>query len=141
MPELDTSYYSAYGEGSFCNGKKVVLNSINSIEEIRREIIATGDRRQFFSSNSLPFYEKLILNHSIVRTMPDCFGHAMAIKGSVGAMVDFGINFWDFAATKLLIEEAGGKLVIQNKYTLNNVDKYNIIFGKPAIVDLLIEMI
>ena len=47
----------------------------------------------------------------LLRTYPDAFGHLMAIRGSVDAMVDPWAYIWDFAPCKILVQEAGGAFI------------------------------
>jgi histidinol-phosphatase len=140
-PSLDLCYYASAAKGTFCNGTKMVIEDIESLEALTQEIIATGDRIQFELSDTMEAYNKLLTKHPLVRTLPDCFGHTLAAKGAVGAMIDFHINVWDIAATRLLVEEAGGKfLLIQKKQLAGGKIKYNMICGKPKVVDWLSEI-
>ncbi|MFI5144019.1 MAG: inositol monophosphatase family protein, partial [Ignavibacteria bacterium] len=44
------------------------------------------------------------------RGFGDCHGHSLVIKGMADAMIDPTPAPYDLAATKICIEEAGGKL-------------------------------
>jgi histidinol phosphatase-like enzyme (inositol monophosphatase family) len=133
-PGLGLCYYASQGNGTFCNGERITMQGV--LENFNKEIIATGDLKQFDDSNTFEAYQQLVKDHKLVRTLPDCFGHTLAAKGSVGAMVDFHLNIWDLAATKIIIEEAGGKFVLLNKWkNAHGIFKYNIICGKPEVVD------
>ncbi len=56
-------------------------------------------------------------------------------------MVDYYLNYWDFAATQLLIEEAGGRFVITGTQKLADGRlAYNMICGKPRVVDWLLKI-
>jgi histidinol phosphatase-like enzyme (inositol monophosphatase family) len=135
-PALDLCYYASQGHGTFCNGVRIDIQ--DTLDNFEKEIIATGDQKQFEDSGTTHAFKKLLENHKLVRTIPDCFGHTLAAKGAVGAMVDFHINVWDMAATKIIIEEAGGKYVLLKKTeAANGQFKYNIICGKPKVVDWL----
>lgn len=137
-PGLGLCYYASKGQGAFCNGEKITLTDTSNLDE---EIIATGDRWQFAKTGTLEAYKALLEQHKLVRTVPDCFGHTLAAKGAVGAMLDFHINAWDIAATKILIEEAGGKFLPLKKTELPDGGvKHNIICGKPKVVEWLGEL-
>lgn len=133
-PGLDLCYYASLDHGAFCNGVKITIQ--DTLENFEKEIIATGDLKQFDDSGTLCAYQELIKAHKLVRTLPDCFGHTLAAKGAVGAMVDFHLNVWDMAATKIIMEEAGGKYTLLKKAEIaKGKFKYNIICGKPKVVD------
>ena len=134
-PGLGLCYYASKGQGAFCNGEKITLADTSNLNE---EIIATGDHWQFAKTGTLEAYKALLEQHKLVRTVPDCFGHTLAAKGAVGAMLDFHINIWDIAATKILIEEAGGTFLSLKKTELpDGRTKHNIICGKPKVVEWL----
>ncbi|OGJ50958.1 hypothetical protein A2307_00980 [Candidatus Peregrinibacteria bacterium RIFOXYB2_FULL_33_20] len=138
-PGLELCYYASQGHGTFCNGTKLTIK--DTLDNFDKEIIATGDRNQFEKSGTTKPYKELLEKHEFVRTIPDCFGHTLAAKGAVGAMIDFHINAWDIAATKIIIEEAGGKFLLLKKSQLpNGKVKHNIICGKPKVVDWLDEI-
>jgi histidinol-phosphatase len=140
-PGLDLCYYAAKRLGAFCNGSPISILDIESTKELGKEIIATGDRNQFERTNTMDSYNDLLSKHELVRTLTDCFGHTLASKGAVGAMIDFYLNPWDVAATKILIEEAGGKFLLLNKSEYPNGKViHNIICGKPKVVDWLSEI-
>ncbi|MFA5954699.1 MAG: inositol monophosphatase family protein [Patescibacteria group bacterium] len=140
-PGLDLCYYAAKGLGTFCNETRITMKDIGSLSELSREIIATGDLKQFELSGTMDAYNNLLSKHQLVRTIPDCFGHTLAAKGAVGAMVDFHINDWDVAATQIIIEEAGGKFVTTKRtQSTDGKMKHNIICGKPKVVDYLTQI-
>ncbi len=133
-PGLDLSFYASKGHGTFCNGERVIMQA--ALDNFEKEIIATGDFKQFEDAGTTKAFQHLLENHHLVRTIPDCFGHTLAVKGAVGAMSDFHVNVWDMAATKILIEEAGGKYVLLKETEVAKEKfKYNIICGKPKVVD------
>ena len=50
-------------------------------------------------------------------------------------MVDYGLKRWDIAATRLLIEEAGGRYTCLHTSRHDGEPIYGFIGGKPAVVD------
>ena len=55
--------------------------------------------------------ESLRAAYPRTRGYADCFGHAMAAEGAYAAAVDFGLAPWDLAASRVLVEEAGGVVI------------------------------
>ncbi|MEW5910480.1 MAG: inositol monophosphatase family protein, partial [Thermodesulfobacteriota bacterium] len=133
-------FTGALGLGTRLNGKKISLKEIDSPASIETEILAIGERIQFVKAKKELFFDRLMRSHGHVRTYCDCFGHGLAISGHVGAMADFDLRLWDLFATKILIEEAGGKFIFLNASTPLGMDqKYDVVFGKPKIVDWIIR--
>jgi len=134
LPMLDRCYYGAKNCGVFMNDLPVIIEDLNIGGSVDLEIIATGDRLQFENVNMQEYFDIIYKSHKRVRTYTDCFGHAMAIEGSVGAMIDVDLKLWDVAATMLLVKEAGGIILDIPPCTDDGNGPYNIIFGKPGVV-------
>jgi len=134
LPMLDRCYYGAKDCGAFVNDLPVVIKDLSIMDHLDLEIIATGDRFQFENVAMQKYFDTIYKSHKRVRTYTDCFGHAMAIEGSVGAMIDVDLKLWDIAATLLLIKEAGGMILDIPPCPNDANGPYNIIFGKPKVV-------
>lgn len=140
LPGLNRCYSGAAGLGAYCNRQLLKLSDLTNEDSIEKEIIAIGERQQFVKAGKTDVFDTLMKNHPSVRTYCDCFGHAMALEGAAGAMVDYNLCRWDFAATEILIAEAGGKFIVsQNKNSGNGEMRFDLIFGKPSVVDWIVS--
>jgi fructose-1,6-bisphosphatase/inositol monophosphatase family enzyme len=139
LPLLDRCYYGARGLGSFCNGRSIELGGAREETVIEEEILAVGERRQFVKAGKVVLFDQLMLSHPAVRTYCDCFGHALAIEGAVGAMIDVHLGAWDIAATRVLVSEAGGKFVMLEVREAGDRRRFDVVFGKRGVVTWLVE--
>ncbi|MBZ0269265.1 hypothetical protein K8I85_14015 [bacterium] len=136
-PAWNVTYHAVRGGGAFRNGKVIAIRDVPA-SAVPGEIIGTGDRDQFRRSKALGRYDHLVRRHRIVRTIPDCVGHTLAAEGRIGAMVDYFLHRWDYAATELLVREAGGKFVLTGSRSLpDGGTAYDMICGKPRVVNWL----
>ncbi len=112
-----------------------------SADDLGQEVIAIGERRQFVACGKAEVFDRLVRAHESVRTYCDCFGHALAVEGAVGAMVDYNLHIWDVAAAEILIREAGGVYRRMNQEGVADRPggRYDVIFGKPAVVEWLCQ--
>ena len=142
LPGLDRTYSAARGLGTRCNGGVLTLDDLPGDEGLEKEIIGIGDRQQFVSAGRADVFDALMQAHPGVRTYTDCFGHALALQGSVGAMVDFDLRLWDTMASKVLMEEAGGRYVCFRR-TGNELreHRFDVILGKPRVVNWIVDRI
>lgn len=142
LPAIELRCAGALGEGAFCNGKKLSIEDGDEGDFIEHEIIAIGERKQFAAIGKEYVFDQIMGAHPSVRTYCDCFGHVMALTGSVGAMVDYNLHIWDSFATELLVKEAGGKhvRVFDGERGEKGV-RYDVVFGKPKVVDWLLNII
>lgn len=142
LPGLDKTYSAAKGLGARCNGRVVALEDLSGDEALAQEIIGVGDRQQFVNAGRPSVFDTLMRAHPGVRTYTDCFGHALALDGCVGAMVDFDLRLWDTMASKVLMQEAGGRYVCCERAGNDARDRrFDVILGKPRVVDWILDLI
>ncbi len=142
LPGLGRTYSAARGLGTRCNGRAVTLEDLPGDEPMEKEIIGIGDRHQFVSAGRTKVFDGLMRAHPGVRTYTDCFGHALALEGAVGAMVDFDLRLWDTMASKVLMEEAGGRYVCSQRAGKElREHRFDVILGKPRVVDWILDRI
>ena len=110
LPVLDLTYAAARGLGSRCNGSPV---RVSRESEIEKSIITVGDPAQFIRARREDAYRRIQELSPYLRGYTDCFGHTLVIKGSVAAMIDPDLNPWDVLATQVLVEEAGGTMILR----------------------------
>ena len=128
LPMLGLVFAGARGQGATCQGKQI---RVAPDRPMKTSILAVGDIAQFTSANCLQDYHRLITLSEYVRGYTDCFGHGMVLNGSVGAMLDPALNPWDILATQVLVEEAGGKILLRPSQVPGKVDA---LFGSPGLV-------
>jgi histidinol-phosphatase len=107
VPAMGELMYAATGEGTFLNGKPVKVSGIND------------PGKAYLSSGSLKYFEKLGLSTQLLelgrkaewaRGIGDAWAYHLVAQGKVDIMMEGDISYWDIAAGKILIEEAGGKV-------------------------------
>ena len=133
LPALDRCYSAGLGLGAWCDGRRLRIRDTPP-SQVAREIVSAGDRRRFALCRAAGAFDRLQLRHADVRGYIDCIAHAFAAEGMIGAAVDYGVKLWDIAATRLLIEEAGGRYVCSYRSSGPPPNLYGIICGKPTVV-------
>lgn len=130
LPAMGETYSAARGLGATCNGQRVRVASERQLSDrlisvpaselgrLREHLLAGGGSR---------------LPH--LRCFTDCAAHAMAARGSIDALAEFGLCRWDIAATEVVVEEAGGLVLIRD--SVDYAGKYDAIVGaETAVRDL-----
>ena len=142
LPGLNRTFSAARGLGARCNGEAVRLEDLPEDRPLEKEIIGIGDRQQFVDAGRADVFDALVAAHPAVRTYTDCFGHALALQGAVAAMVDFDLRLWDTMASKVLMEEAGGRyLCFQRAGSEPREHRFDVILGRPRAVDWIMDRI
>ncbi len=105
LPALGETAWAVKGHGAFCNNSPI---KVSQQKILKKSTLATADIYCFKEKNRMRLFNKLQKESALTRTYPDAFGHLMAIRGIVDAMVDPWAYIWDFAPIKIMAEEAGG---------------------------------
>lgn len=144
LPALGETYFGAQGVGCFCNGEPVNVDmgsdafpgvpeaGENDPDLSRQQILmAGGDPMQFRLAARGDDLARLS-SAPMFRGYTDCFGHAMVLRGAVGVMVDPFISPWDLVASRVLVKEAGGEILVRPSVEDERLDA---ILGRPGLVE------
>ena len=138
-PMLDIRVSAAFGLGAHKNGERVVLSDLDPGAIDGSERVMLPARANFIKHRDdghlFDAVARAHPNHRIYRT---CFTHTCAVLGTADAAIDYGNPIWDLAASRILIEEAGGKFLSVRAWDVPAVGRvYGSVMGKPALVDRL----
>jgi myo-inositol-1(or 4)-monophosphatase len=95
------------GGGAFLNGERLAVSKAERIEDA---LYATGfpSRRRHQNINIHFYYQLAMISHGVRRGGSAAIDLAYVACGRLEGFWEFGLNPWDMAAGKLLVEEAGG---------------------------------
>jgi histidinol-phosphatase len=118
MPAIGCIITAKKFSGCHINGKPIKVSKVNKIE---KSYILFGELRSILKKNYKENFFNLISKSYQSRGLGDCHGHLFVINGSAEIMIDPRVAPYDIAATKICVEEAGGKLTdIQGNDTIYN---------------------
>lgn len=142
LPGLERTYSAALEMGAYRDETRIHLADLANDDAIQNEIIGIGERQQFQNAGKTEVFDRLMHAHPSVRTYCDCFGHGLAIEGSTGAMVDFDLRIWDTIASKVLVEEAGGRYVcVERRGDMGAEARFDVVLGKPRVVEWILKLV
>jgi histidinol-phosphatase len=105
IPALDQMFRALRGEGAFRGDRRIrVSDNVNFADS---QIFYSGIN-WFLKSTKEAFLE-LCLRTQRQRGFGDFYGFVLVAQGAGELMVDYGVNAWDVAALKPIVEEAGGR--------------------------------
>ena len=136
LPALGETYFGGPDIGTWCGEESLTIKDDGPSDDSAHatDLIAAGDPLWFDQAGVGDDYAVLVKHHRLLRGYTDCFGHAMVLRGGVGAVVDPGLSPWDFAATRALVEGAGGSVWMRPSQLEGSTD---LILGKPRLVEQL----
>ncbi len=142
-PQLDVRVWAGYGMGTYKNDQRILLADLPAPAEDGSERVMLGARANFMRyQDDGRCFDAVARAHPNVRIYRTCFAHACVASGSADAMVDYHVRHWDIAATRILVEEAGGRYqALQEFSTPDGGRVYSAVFGKAALVERLVAML
>jgi len=106
MPARGETCWAARGLGAHRNGQPLRASTIDRWSEA---IMSAGSLGRILNSPRAEGAIELIRTAEYVCSGGDLAGGAMVLRGEAEAWIEMGVQPWDIAPFKILIEEAGGR--------------------------------
>jgi histidinol-phosphatase len=106
-PALGETYSAEKGKGAFQNGKRLSVSTTASID---RAYVSFGGLKHFADDNRLPGFVSLVRNAHRPTGLPGFSACHLLADGRLDGVVQSSISIWDIAASKIIVEEAGGRM-------------------------------
>jgi fructose-1,6-bisphosphatase/inositol monophosphatase family enzyme len=141
LPVLKLRACAAFGLGTTVNGEPVTIEAMSDEAINGRERVGTPSRVNYARhEDGGVVFDKLSAVHPNIRVVHTCFTHVMALSGGLDAAIEWHAPLWDVAATRILVEEAGGKymqLKVPKGQAKGDDGKplHNVVFGRPGLVE------
>ncbi|MBS4534062.1 inositol monophosphatase [Clostridium sp. D2Q-14] len=131
-PILNEMFSAIKGKGAYLNDKKITVGSKNTL---RQSVLATGfpyDRVTNIDNN-LNYLNSILPKLRGIRRMgAAAYDLANVACGRLDGYWELRLSPWDVAAGRILIKEAGGKVI-----DIPNKRKVSIVAGNSQICDLI----
>lgn len=105
LPALGEIVYGALGEGTYSNGRRTRVSSVDRLEDALVLSTSESAMARFGRGDE---YRRLCDASKMQRTWSDCYGHVLVATGRAEIMLDPIMNIWDNAALLPILQEAGG---------------------------------
>lgn len=138
----DELFYARKGKGAFLNGKKI---QVNSADTLQKSLLITGfyyDRGKEMIE-TLENIKKFFQNHiiGIRRLGAAALDLCYVACGRAAGFWEFELNPWDFAAGKLIVEEAGGRVTGRYGEDVNVTKKSFIVASNGKIHEMMLAVL
>ena len=136
-PALQLRCVAGFGLGTEMNGRRVQVEPISDLQMNGRERVGTPSRYNYSRPvDDAVLFDRLSKAHPNLRIFHTCYTHLLAASGGLDAAIEWNSPLWDVAASRILIEEAGGKYLCLGRYKNEaGVECFNVVFGRPELVD------
>jgi len=109
VPEFDEIYSAIKDKGAYKSGTPITISYKTAL---RHSLVATGfpyDKKESKIDNLAPFNKILKEIRGVRRSGSAAFDLVSVAGAKIDAVWEFKLKEWDYAAGKLLVEEAGGE--------------------------------
>jgi histidinol-phosphatase len=107
LPALGERYEAARGGGARLNGEAI---HASRADRVGRAFVVFAGMEDWRSGEYAAGVQALVADARRNRGFGDAWGHCLVARGSADVMVELQLATWDFAALKVIVEEAGGKI-------------------------------
>ena len=105
FPTMKKTYHAVRGGGAYRNDDRI---RVSQTSEISESLVFFSGLHFFAQAGQEAKFMELVRKTSRQRGYGDCYGFALVAEGAGEVMIEHGVNSWDVAASKPIIEEAGG---------------------------------
>ncbi len=104
MPALGEVFAGAKKTGATCNGSPIRVSTCKCLANARL-FINEGDK---IATDEAKVFARLIRAGQLRRMGADCYPHTLVAAGHADAVVDYGLQPYDFLPVRAVVEAAGG---------------------------------
>jgi len=105
-PSLGRRWWASRGEGAFCNGRRLGVSKIGTIDESH---ITYDSLTDFDQHGGAVRFMSLMRRCTRSRGFGDFWAHMLVAEGAVEIALEPAVAAWDMAAIQVIVEEAGGR--------------------------------
>jgi len=105
IPVFEMTYRALRGGGAFVNERMIRVSDVSALSDA---MICYSSINWFTRAGREKTFIELANRTARQRGYGDFYGFVLVAEGAAELMVEHGVNPWDIAATKAIIEEAGG---------------------------------
>ena len=106
IPVFRQMYRALRGDGAYLDDCRIRVSEVNQLSDA---VLCYSSIGWFRKAGRQDTFLNLYSQTGRQRGYGDFYGFVLVAQGSCDLMVEHGVNPWDIAATKALIEEAGGQ--------------------------------
>ncbi len=139
-PHRNELFSAVRGKGAYLNGKKI---HVSKSKQLKDTLLATGFpfKVEDILEDYIKIFRKLCMNsRGIRRGGSSAIDLAYVACGRFDGFWEFGLQPWDVAAGRLLVQEAGGRVTHFSGKELE-LKPQNVLAGNPAIYQKLKDVI
>jgi histidinol-phosphatase len=106
IPAINQMFRALRGDGAYRDDRRIHVSQVNQLAESQ---VFYSSISWFMKGGCKDAFIDLVCRTQRQRGFGDFYGFILVAQGSGEMMVEYGVNPWDVAALKPIVEEAGGR--------------------------------
>jgi histidinol-phosphatase len=106
IPVFKQMYHALRGNGAYLDSRRIRVSNVTTLSD---SILCYSSIGWFTRAGRQQTFLDLYSQTWRQRGYGDFYGFVLVAQGSAELMLEHGVNPWDIAATKAIVEEAGGR--------------------------------
>jgi histidinol-phosphatase len=106
IPVMGMTYRALRGDGAYMNERKIHVSDTAALAD---SLLCYSSINWFTKAGRERAFLELANRTARQRGFGDFYGFVLVAEGAADVMVEHGVNPWDVAAMKAIVEEAGGR--------------------------------
>ena len=107
-PAVGERYHAARGAGAYCGGRQIRVSTVTQLADA---FVLHAPVEEFSRGSGIDALIRISRTARGTRGIGDAWAHLLVARGAADALVEQGPCYeWDWAATSLIVAEAGGSL-------------------------------
>ncbi|MCH5198081.1 MAG: inositol monophosphatase [Oscillospiraceae bacterium] len=140
-PYADEMFWASRGDGAYLNGKKIYVSN-RSLENALIMFGTAPYDREVLAENFFPVLYRVYMNCADIRRSGSAALDLCYVAcGRAEAYIEAILSPWDFAAGKLILEEAGGKLTSFNGNDIILGEKSSVLCSNTVLHSKMLGLI
>lgn len=140
-PITNQTFHAIRGQGAFLNGKPIHVNQEANMDRTSATYICDyANSREYREKIQKEFRDRNVKR--LLDNWSPAFDLCMLAAGNIEAVVASGIEYYDFAAGKLIVQEAGGKVTdFQGQPEADYANRQFIATNGTSLHDVILEFV
>lgn len=148
LPVPDLMYIAEKGKGVFLNGNPLIMTKNQGLRNSLFAFNVDFTDNDQVMNDSLSIYKNLVKAARNIRCTNSLVDFLYVAEGKFGGVINLFTRVWDISALRLIIEEAGGKLMYANGEEIIfrfhekiSAENYPVMAGSEEIISELKEKV
>lgn len=136
IPVFNQMYHALRGNGAYLDRRRI---RVSDVGQLSQSILCYSSIGWFTRAGRQQTFLDLYSQTWRQRGYGDFYGFVLVAQGSAEVMLEHGVNPWDIAATKAIIEEAGGRFTDWDGG--GGITRPDVIASNGKVHDNVLEML